>query len=234
MPSFSTPFQSARALALASIAAAMFAATSAPALAGDDGQAPIWTGLGAVVGISGLTGGKEKEPTIDYRERGRLVLPPKMILPPPMSAAADRTTAWPVDQEADKTRKDKEDRLAILKSQSDLAAMRDGHRVSPDTLRSDRLGPGLGRSANGACSSSSLRDSTCGQIPFHNVWEAIGLAKADEVVAGQEPDRDWLTDPPKGYRMPTTSTVATFDAKKASDRDPREYIRQQAMDRQNN
>jgi hypothetical protein len=35
----------------------------------------------------------------------------------------------------------------------------------------------------------------------------------DTIVAGQEPDREWLTDPPKGYRMPVANTKATFDAK---------------------
>jgi hypothetical protein len=234
MPFLSNHVEYARAFALASAAVAMLAVAAAPAFAGDDGQAPIWTGLGNVVGLTGLTGGKDKEAAIDYRERGRLVLPPKMTLPQPMSPDATKTAAWPVDQDVAKVRREKEERLNSLKSQSDLGAKRDGHRVSPDELRSDRLAPGVGRSASGNCSAANMRDTGCGQIPFRNVWEAIGIVKADEVVAGQEPDRDWLTDPPKGYRMPTANTVATFDAKKASDKDPREYIRQQALERQSN
>ena len=65
----------------------------------------------------------------------------------------------------------------------------------------------------------------CDWVPFRNVFETIGLAKSDEVVAGQEPDRDWLTDPPKGYRLPTSNTVATFDAKKTVNQsDPRSTL----------
>ncbi|MGA2795438.1 MAG: hypothetical protein ABSE69_18325, partial [Roseiarcus sp.] len=58
------------------------------------------------------------------------------------------------------------------------------------------------------------------------VLETIGLAKPDEIVAGQEPDRDWLTDPPKGYRLPTASTVATPDntPKPPDQRDPRALL----------
>ena len=62
----------------------------------------------------------------------------------------------------------------------------------------------------------------CDFVPFRNVMETIGLARPDEIVAGQEPDRDWLTDPPKGYRVPTATTVATQDIKpKVNDADPR-------------
>ena len=50
-----------------------------------------------VVGFSGLGGG-EKPPPIEYREHGKLVLPPNTELPPPgSSATAD--PAWPVNQE---------------------------------------------------------------------------------------------------------------------------------------
>ena len=30
-----------------------------------------------------------------------------------------------------------------------------------------------------------------------------GLTQANTVAPGQEPDREWLTEPPKGYRKPT-------------------------------
>lgn len=45
-----------------------------------------------------------------------------------------------------------------------------------------------------------------------DVLEKLGLKKDENtIVAGQEPDRDWLTDPPKGYRLPTTNAKATFE-----------------------
>jgi hypothetical protein len=220
---FSSNIGRARGFGLAAaVAAAIGGSAVRSAFAGDDGQEPIWTGLGDLVGLSGIAGGKEKEAPIDYRERGRLVLPPKMALPAPVPPAAQRTAAWPLDPDVEKVRKDKEDRLNILKSQSDLQALRDGNRLSPDQLRSDHGGPGAAGPASHC--SITTRSQNCHSVPFRNVFEAIGLAKPDEVVAGQEPDRDWLTDPPKGYRIPTATTVAKSDAgdaKKPSDRDPR-------------
>ena len=62
--------------------------------AGDDGQAPIWEGIGSVFGPY-LGFEKDKDPMIDYRYRGRLVLPPKIALPPPSAAAGSGTSIGP-------------------------------------------------------------------------------------------------------------------------------------------
>lgn len=208
MPLFSTKSRAAEGLAFAAALVAFIGASAVtPVLAGDDGQAPIWTGLG---GLFGLTG-KEPEEQIDYRERARLVLPPKMALPPPIPPVTQRTPAWPVDQELVKARKAREEQLAILKAQSEVPTLRDGNRVSPDQLRADRYTPGEAAPNHCAGQSNTRR---CDWVPFRNVLETIGLAKPDEIVAGQEPDRDWLTDPPKGYRLPTSTTVATPDNSK--------------------
>ncbi len=81
------------ALALASAALVV-----SPAWAGDDGSAPLWQGIGSlfapVVGLGG-----DKPPPIDYRQHGKLVLPPNDDLPPPGSSSASGP-AWPVNQEA--------------------------------------------------------------------------------------------------------------------------------------
>jgi hypothetical protein len=215
MPFLTSKVGGATVLAIGGAFAAIVGASSlSPALAGDDGAAPIWQGFGGLVGLTG----KDKEPAIDYRERARLVLPPKMVLPPPGSSAAQRTAAWPVDPDVEKARKEKDSVAAILESQSDLKAMRSGNRLSPDQLRVDPTKPGQSH-ANDPCKAQANRTGCT--TPFRNVMESIGLAKPDEVVAGEEPDRDWLTDPPKGYRIPTTNTVATFDAKKKESNDPR-------------
>jgi hypothetical protein len=200
----------------------MVASGAAPAFAGDDGQAPIWTGLGGLLGLTG----KDVEERIEYRERARLVLPPKMALPPPSPPAAQRTAAWPVDPDLVKVRKAKEDTLNILKAQADLQAMRAGGRLTPDQLRADRSMPGNAAAANHCAAQSNTRG--CDWVPFRNALEFVGLAKPDEIVAGQEPDRDWLTDPPKGYRLPTANTVATQDdtKKPVNQSDPRALLYQ--------
>jgi hypothetical protein len=210
----------AMACAFASVVAA---ATVSPVLAGDDGQAPIWRGLGDLVGLTGVMG-VEKEPPIQYQERARLVLPPKMVLPPPVAPEAERTAAWPVDPDAEKARKAKDKARQILLSQSNTPGLRDGDRLSPDQLRADHSGPGKNAATDRRCASETNKRG-CDWVPFRNVWESIGLVKSDEVVAGQEPDRNWLTDPPKGYRLPTNNTVATFDAKKIENQsDPRSLL----------
>ena len=217
MPFISSKVGVARGLAAAGLFAALVGTSAiVPAFAGDDGQEPIWNGLGDLVGLTG----KDKEAPIDYRERPRLVLPPKMVLAPPVPSEAQKTAAWPVDPDLEKIRKEKEAKRTILSSQSDLQEMRDGHRLSPDQLRADRTKPGETHDTKHCAAQTKTRG--CEWIPFHNVWENLGLAKSDDIVAGQEPDRDWLTDPPKGFRLPTASTSATFDAKPhVNDADPR-------------
>jgi hypothetical protein len=216
MPFLASKVGGAGALVIATFAAMVAGSSIAPAFAGDDGAAPIWQGLGGLVGLSG----KEPEGRIDYRERGRLVLPPKMELPPPRATQAQRSGgAWPVDPDVEKARKEKDSVSAILESQSDLKAMRSGNRLSPDKLRVDSSNKVVQTNSKDPCVTDATRLGC--HIPFHNVFESIGLANPDEVKAGEEPDRDWLTDPPKGYRVPTTNTVATFDAKKKISNDPR-------------
>ena len=84
-----------------------------------------------------------------------------------------------------------------------------------------RPAPGEDTAAAKRCAAQSNKRG-CDWVPFRNVMETIGLAKPDQVIAGQEPDRDWLTDPPRGYRLPTTDTVATTEVKpKVNDADPR-------------
>jgi len=216
MPLFSGKAIVARRLAKASAFAAIVTASAivSPAFAGDDGQAPIWTGLGGLVGLTG----KDKEDPIDYRERARLVLPPKIVLPPPGSP--QKAAGWPLDPDLEKVRKERAAASAILSTQSDLEAQRDGNRLSPDQLRVDRAKPGQKHETNRCAAQTNQRN--CEWAPFRNVMETIGLEKPDEVVAGHEPDRDWLTDPPKGYRVPTTNTVATSEIKpRVNDADPR-------------
>lgn len=76
-------------------AAATLGCFSGYAEAGDDGAAPIWVGIGSVFSpFLGL--GKDEQPQIEYHERGKIVLPPRMDLPPPDSARGQTGGDWPV------------------------------------------------------------------------------------------------------------------------------------------
>ncbi len=177
------------------------------ALAGDDGEAPIWTGIATTVGLA-------KDPndvTIDYHERGKLVLPPKMDLPPPglHSAAAD--SSWPVEQEVRRAKKAKQAELNAYH------AIPNGHLVqplikpnSPVTMDATAgMGPGQALCAHpnaaGACPEKP--SATASWNPL--TW--VGLAKKPGTVLGPEPDRDWLTDPPQGLRAPVEGVGAVAD-----------------------
>src|SRR5258708_33694075 len=76
---------------------------SSPSWAGDDGDAPLWKGVGAIFGpvlgpAVGFGFGGGKAPPIEDRERRQLVLPPKRELPPPRRSAT-AAAAWARDQE---------------------------------------------------------------------------------------------------------------------------------------
>jgi hypothetical protein len=186
-----------------------------PARAGDDGEAPLWQGIG---GMLGLVGTDKVDAPIAYEERGRLVLPPTMDLPPP-AAAGQKTADWPQDPDALRVQAQRE---KILHSQHrsptwDKAHLY-GRPLRPDELASDQTTlPNHGSS------------DPCQHDPRNCHWigatvlEKLGIKKSeDTIVAGEEPDREWLTDPPKGYRMPVANTNATFEPYKRIDAgDPR-------------
>ena len=87
------------------IAALGFALISAPARAGEDGQASLLSGIATTFGLV-----KQDDPTIDYRERGKLVIPPKKTLPPPRASINSGNSAWPTDNETLQARRAEEDR----------------------------------------------------------------------------------------------------------------------------
>ena len=95
----------------AAVALALTSASlvSLPAWAGDDGQAPLWQGIGSIFGpVIGIGFGGDKPPPIDYHEHGKIVVPPKMELPAPASGAS-ADPDWPVNQEALRRKAQKEE-----------------------------------------------------------------------------------------------------------------------------
>jgi hypothetical protein len=174
-----------------------FAMTSAsfvigPAWAGDDGSAPLWQGIGSIFGPAIGFGG-DKPPPIDYHEHGKIVVPPKMELPPPGSTAVD--PSWPVNQEVLRRNARKEDGKKTIAGVGD-ARLRYTHPFDPNTPVTIRAVDPEGNEVKceGSCSSSS---SVLGNL---NPWNWVGMGKT--VPLGPEPDREWLTDPPKGFRAP--------------------------------
>ena len=159
------------------------------AVAGDDGAAPLWVGIGSIFGPA-LGWSKEEKPPIDYREHGKLVLPPKMDLPPPELAASQNSAAWPMNQEDLRKRVAKEEAKKYIAGQGD-ARTRYSHPFpnAPVTIRAEDQPDGAVPESKAATS------STLGSL---NPMSWFGMGK--KVPLGPEPDRKWLTDPPQGYR----------------------------------
>jgi hypothetical protein len=182
------------------------AALSGPARAGDDGNAPLWSGIG---GMLGITDTDKFDDTIKYGDRPKLVLPPSggNGLPPPV-AASQMNPAWPHDPDVERVekRKAEADKRGVRREAPDRE-MGLAKTVSPDLLRTDHAAPG----SLGLADHCQTSRHECNWIK-PDILEKLGLKKEEGIVAGKEPDREWLTDPPKGYRLPTANTTATFEA----------------------
>jgi len=165
----------------------------------------------------------EEKPEIDYRERPPLVLPPKMDLRQPREAGAQRPQSWPQDPDVVRRKK---------------AAAEAHWRGSPakgnDVLSKQELM--AGRAANGAPAAPEQRcgdrDHWCLYVKPDDL-RTQGIATDDKplVAVGEEPEREYLTQPPKGYRVATKKVQATFEAPKKDDSaDPKAYWRQKNPD----
>jgi len=164
------------------------------------------------LGFFGLQFDKEPEAAIDYRARAPLVVPPKLDLPPPQSAASRRPADWPVDPDVSARRK----------------ALADSHRpapqITPNTrpeMSKDQLLANRGEivvddTPGDGCSALSGAN-LCAGSAWKYVTEKMGLSKKEDdkvVLSGTEPPRKYLTEPPPGYRVPTVNTKVEPDRTK--------------------
>ncbi len=180
------------------------ASAAAPARAGDDGQASLITGIATTFGLT-----KQDDPQIDYRERGRIVVPPKKVLPPPASARTD--AAWPVNVETvrDKARKATEDAEPSARdfNSRTYLLVKPGEDVKVTSSNMDRAGP--------SCRVPDPKTGECPEGPHTSIdWNPlawVGLQKKPKAELGPEPERQNLVDPPKGYRAPAEGVGAKVD-----------------------
>jgi len=181
-------------LRLALVAFTMTAGSlgNSAAWAGDDGAAPLWEGIGSIFGpVFGMGGGKDNTP-VDYREHGKIVVPPKMDLPPPGSSpSAD--AAWPVNQEAQRKKAEKGAKQPIAGVGD--ARLRYTQPFPPNTPVTVRTTDDQLTGADGAT-------GTAASSPLGNLNPLNWVSWGKSVPLGPEPDRQWLTDPPQGFRAP--------------------------------
>lgn len=195
----------------------------------DDGDENIFNTLTNVIGFGLFSPGKTNErPVIQYRERAPLVLPPNLSqLPPPAARVDQRNQAWPEDFDKTSRQRQAQERSRRPRDDSDkpmsVEELRKGR-----TAAAEQRNPGAER-----CDEGGL-DRLCNPGDF---WGKLKTVRATsdtskDLVAGQEPARRSLTEPPAGMRKPTTAVKYTFDARREVDpMDPRAQQREEARRR---
>lgn len=198
-------------------------AGSAPAFAFDDKPSTFEPLLGMV----GLGKDNDEKPDIDFRERPKLVVPKGNALPPPQAGSSTRGANWP--QDVDTTRRRAAEAAARAPRQIE---------VNKD-LRLSRTEIDAGRS-NAPETSQTLCDSynsgapDCGaRTPVEKLKQVFSLGggdNSDTVTPGYEPKREYLTEPPSGYRKARTAQKATTEKprERKDEANAAEYYRDQA------
>jgi hypothetical protein len=169
----------------------------------------------------------EEKPSIDYRERAPLVVPPNLTLRTPQSGDLNEARPnWPQDPDAARRRAIEADRNTPRFLQSDRERSRP---LTPDEIRAGRRQQAqrpfevpAGQTRDGSreewfVSPDKLRN--------------LDLPAQQALLPGQEPKREFLTDPPPGYRIPAGNKAlqATRDqaAPRADERPEYDLFRRQ-------
>ncbi len=158
-----------------------------------------------LLNVVGLGKDNEDKPDIDFRERPALVVPKGVDLPPP-AAGRNRAANWPVDPDV---RRRREAEVAARAPRDINAQFRANPNLTPEQLREGRS---AGPSNNPeVCPTRRNGLPDCGvEEPASKMKQIFSLGSKDEdMKPGVEPSRDYLTEPPVGYRAPKQVVKAT-------------------------
>jgi hypothetical protein len=146
---------------------------------------------------------EDKDP-IDYKERPALVVPKDTtkLRPPEAAGTHTKSAQWPVDPDVVERKRAEERRNALMVFPTKRDAT-EGAKLSPTEMAAGR----------------SRKGEVVGERRITTNNDKAGLllgpedmkAKSDEaqrqaLAPGVEPPREYLTDPPKGLRLPDVST----------------------------
>ena len=187
------------------------------------GAAMVWAGALAVstaasafddrpssfdplLNVFGLGKDSEDKPDIDFRERPKLVVPKGSELPPPVAGSHNRAANWPVDPDVRRRR----EAAAAARAPRDInAEFKANPALSAEELKQGRS---AGPSKNPeVCPQRRNGIPDCGvEESAYNIKKVFTLgSKEEEPRPGVEPSRDYLTEPPTGYRAPKNVVKAT-------------------------
>jgi hypothetical protein len=151
--------------------------------------------------MTGLGGTNMENTGIEYRERSPLVVPPKIDLPPPASAAAEAPVPnWPKDPDVQKRK------AAIAARKKDNKDPREASRIlTPSELAVGKTAAGKGSAGPdlpGNPGATAILSPS--QLGFDGGF--MGMFKGSKTETAPfkgEPTRDTLTMPPPGYQTPS-------------------------------
>ncbi|WP_407158901.1 hypothetical protein [Bradyrhizobium sp. STM 3557] len=148
--------------------------------------------------MRGMGATNMETPSIEYRERSPLVVPPKLDLPPPSSAAQAAAPNWPKDPDVQRR-----EAAAAARKKENKDPVEAARPLTPAEMK-------VGKTAKakatepvqpGVTNSPMLSPS---QLGFKG--GLFGMFKGNDSESKQftsEPDRETLTQPPAGYQTPS-------------------------------
>lgn len=186
------------------------AGVARPASASDDGYQNVFTSVLTAVGVMS----PDNTPEIEYRERPPLVLPPGSQLAKPQAAGAVRSAAWPNDPDVLRRKKAADDAKAPMSSAFNHS---DDQRMSKDEQLKYRATQDTAVAISPTqCPLNEKSMVRCRNPEAFKAEEdrlkASHPEKSEKLEAGVEPDRLYLTQPPKGYLKASKVIEATHEA----------------------
>jgi hypothetical protein len=200
---------------------------TAAARAGDDDEDDKTFEEKIIEGVmKGMGATNMENSSIDYRERSPLVVPPKLDLPKPAAAAADKPAPnWPQDPD------EKRRKAAIAARKKDRNDHRDATQaandasrpVMPSELNVARTRP----DPDSVKTSDSLKPGDPGGSPLSPSqlgYEGgfMGMFKGNKVESTEfksEPPRASLVQPPPGYQTPSPNYLYGTGPKESLNKD---------------
>jgi len=207
----------ARAALCAAFGVVLVIAGSTAVFAGDDDDDDLPDAKFVKGFLRGLGLRNGQEAGIEYKERPPLVVPPNRDLPPPAAAGslAASNPAWPADPDEKKRNAERKAR-AERKTYDPIKA---GDPLRPDELARGTTNKPSVKTGQGPDHSPEMSPSQLGYTG--GLWNSItGLGKsfgkdrdAETATFVREPSRTTLTDPPVGYRTPSSAQPYGIDGK---------------------
>lgn len=199
--------------AFVALSAAVFLAASsgmafAQAQEDDEDEAPDIKFFRSMLSGLGLKGPNDKQ--IEYRERSPLVLPQSTELPPPAGEAQPNVANWPVDQEVQRRKEERAAKKKVSRKGGGDAWEESSRALRPDQLAPNRAAanrrppPTYADAPKGAGGREELAPDQLGYKGgiFGSLWSK---GETETAKFTGEPERSSLTDPPIGYRTPSTA-----------------------------